>query len=539
MKKLIALPVVAGLGLALLPAGPAAARPTAPAVPAMPAGVTAGSIAWKPCPDTDPVLGGLLKGLECGTLAVPLDYSRPHGKKIRLALTRARHTAPDNRYQGVVLLNRGGPGGYGRDLPTRFATGSNGLPTSVGSTYDWIGFDPRGVAGSEPKLACDPSYLYPGKARPDYVPRTAAQERVWLRKAQRYAADCGRRYGDVLKHINTKNVARDMDAIRRALGQPKINYFGYSYGTYLGSVYASMFPKRVRRMVLDSVVRPSGVWYEANLDQNAAFEKRADIFFAWVARWDSVYHLGRTARAVEANYYKGMAKVRKAPIDGKIGPAEYNDVFVPNAYRNYTWPDHAKVLADWVLRGDASGLRAQFGEPDWLAQNSYAIYTAVGCRDAAWPRNWKRWHADHSRQHRQGNTFLTWNNAWYNAPCAFWPVPGGTPQKIGGGKHGPNILLVQPENDAATPVGGAFEVHRLFPSSRLVLERGGNNHGASLSPNRNACLNGIVAGYLGTGVRPASRKGADAFCKATPAPDPTAPAATSAPVDPVLLPGLR
>jgi pimeloyl-ACP methyl ester carboxylesterase len=520
----MAITAAAGMVLTVPLAGTATGATTAPAA--------AASIAWTPCPDNDPVLGSLLKGLECGTLKVPLDYAKPKGKQIKLALTRARHTSPESRYQGVVLLNRGGPGGFGRDLPTRFATGSNGLPTSVGSTYDWIGFDPRGVAGSEPKLACGASYLYPGKARPDYVPRSEAEERAWVRKAKRYAADCGRKYGDTLEHINTKNVARDMDAIRRALGQQKISYFGYSYGTYLGSVYASMFPQRVRRMVLDSVVRPSGVWYADNLDQNEAFEKRADIFFAWVAKWDSVYHLGKTRKEVEAAYYKGMAKVRKAPIDGKIGPAEYNDIFVPDAYRNYTWTEHAQILADWVLRGDAEGLRGQFGEPDWLAVNSYAIYSSVQCRDASWPRTWERWHADHSRQYRQGNRFLTWNNAWYNAPCAFWPVKSATPQKIGGGKQGPNILLVQPENDAATPVGGAYEVHRLFPSSRLVLEAGGNNHGASLSANRNACLNDIVSAYLGKGVRPSSKKGADATCAAMPAPDPTAATATNAQVDP-------
>ncbi|MEU5878279.1 alpha/beta hydrolase [Spirillospora sp. NPDC047279] len=532
MRKLVVI-TAAAAGFALAGTAVAATADTGAAgSEATQVAASASRIAWQACPDEDPVLGGLLKGLECGSLQVPLDYSRPGGKKIKLALTRAKATDTGN-YQGIVLLNRGGPGGYGRDLPTRFATGSNGLPTAIGAQYDWIGFDPRGVAGSEPQLSCDPSYLYPGKARADYVPRTAAEERAWLARARTYAADCGRKYGDTLKHVNTKNVARDMDAIRAALGQKQANYFGYSYGTYLGSVYASMFPDRVRRMVLDSVVRPSGAWYQANLDQNVAFEKRAQIFFAWVAKYDSVYHLGTTARAVEANYYKGRAKVAKAPVDGKIGPSEYDDIFLPSGYRNYFWIDHATVIADWVLRDDPQGLRDNFAEPAELDQNSYAIYLAVEARDAPWPRNWARWHADHSRQYAQGARFLTWGNAWYNAPAAFWAVPGAQPQKVGA--KAPKVLLMQPENDAATPTPGAYEVHRLFPSSRLVLERGGNNHGTSLTPNANQCMNDWVSKYLANGALPASRKGEDATCKANPAPDPTAVSTKSAPTadDPV------
>ncbi|MBC6460028.1 alpha/beta hydrolase [Actinomadura sp. HBU206391] len=516
MKRL-AVMTAAAVGLV----GAAVAMPAgAAAVPATASAGSAGSVAWAPCPLNDPVLGGLLQGLDCGTLSVPLDYRKPHGRQIKLALSRARHTSADSQYQGVVLLNRGGPGGFGRDLPTRFARGTFGLPTQIGAQYDWIGFDPRGVAGSEPTVACDPSYLYPGKARADFVPANKAEEDAWRARARAYSADCGAKYGSVLAHISTENVSRDMDRIRTALGARQINYFGYSYGTYLGSVYASMFPTRVRRMVLDSVVRPSGAWYEDNLDQNEAFEKRADIFFAWIARHDAVYRLGSTAAAVERNYYRGMARIERNPVDGKIGPSEYNDIFVPDGYRNYTWADHAQVLADYVLRDDPQGLRDNFGEPAWLDQNSYAIYLSVQCRDAPWPRSWSQWHADHSTQYGKGYKFLTWNNAWYNAPCATWPVKGGPPVRVGGEAGGPNIVLVQAENDAATPYGGAVEVHKRFPSSRLILEKGGNNHGASLSGNGNACLNDLVSAYLGSGTRPASRPGPDAVCAAKPAPGP-------------------
>ncbi|MFG1998586.1 alpha/beta hydrolase [Spirillospora sp. NPDC048911] len=178
------------------------------------------------------------------------------------------------------------------------------------------------------------------------------------------------------------------------------------------------------------------------------------------------------------------------------------------------------MLADWVLRKDPAGLRANYaGEPDYPVQNTYATYTATQCRDTSWPRAWKRWHKDFSRRYRQGNKFMTWNNAWYNAPCAFWPVRGGKPQKVG--DRNVNILLVQPENDGATQVRGASEVHKLFPNSRFVLERGGIFHGSSLTANANACVNGHVIAYLRDGTRPDSTKGADAYCDANPAPVPT------------------
>lgn len=497
---------------------PVIAVPASATAPAeAPNGPSVGSIAWSPCPTNDPVLGALLKGLECGSLDVPMNYKRPGDRKLTLALTRAKHTASDAQYQGIVLLNRGQwPGQIGRDLPVRYANGTVGLPISVASTYDWIGFDPRGVGASEPMLACDPSYVLPGQ--PDVVPSTAAEEQVWLDRARAYADSCDSKYGDVLRYLSTEDTARDLDLIRQALGQEQINYLGYDYGSYLGSVYASMFPDRVRRMVLDSVVRPSGVWYENNLDQNVALEKRAKIFFAWIAKYDSIYHLGTTAAEVEANYYKGMAMVREAPIDGKIGTWEYTDVFAIDLYRNYGWANHAKVLADWVLRQNPAGLRAAFTNPGYPHENRQAMYNAVQCRDAHWPQSWHQWREDYTRQHNEGNTFMTWKDAWYNAPCLFWPVPASQPVPVG--NPDVNVLLVQPENDPAHGVAGAYEVRQLFPNSRLILELDGNNIGASLSANADACLNSYVTAYFRDGSRPASTGGTDAYCQANPGPVP-------------------
>ncbi len=299
MKRLHAtLIAAAGLSVtaALLPLGTVSAG-AAPAVPSS-------GIAWGAC---EPGSFEESIGLECGTLAVPMSYSGRSRAQVTLAVTRLVHTSSDADYQGVILTNPGGPGGSGTWLPVI----SYGFPTEVASTYDWIGFDPRGVGASTPSLSCDSAYSVP--PRPQYLPTSRAVENAWLARAKGYAADCGAAGGDLLNHLTTLDTVRDMESIRKALGQDQINYYGYSYGTYLGEVYATRYPDRVRRMVLDSNIDPRIVWEESNLQQDLAFEKVIKIWFGWVAQYDSVYHLGTTARAVERAVLPPVAAARPAP----------------------------------------------------------------------------------------------------------------------------------------------------------------------------------------------------------------------------------
>ncbi|WP_245974529.1 alpha/beta hydrolase [Thermomonospora umbrina] len=471
------------------------------------------AIAWKPCPAKDPIEGASLKGMECGTLAVPLDHDRPDGRRITLALTRVKHTGP--KFRGAVLLNRGGPGAHGRDLPALF---TKALPKEVAQTYDWIGFDPRGVAASDPSLVCDVTYMDPGRPRADSTPRDRKEEAAWRAKAKAFADDCAKKYGDVLPHMGTASSIRDLEAIRVALGRKQINYFGFSYGTYLGAAYATAHPDKVRRMVLDSVVRPSGVWYPSNLDQNVAFERRIQSFFGWVAANHSVFGLGTSAEAVEKAFYGAREALRSKPIGGKVGPTELDDVFLTDGYSTFRWRTHAQALADYVVRKDPKALGAQWQPPDRLGQNNYTMYAATQCRDAEWPRTWSVWHADSTRLYEAGNRFETWNNTWYNAPCAFWGVRGGPRPRVGDPK-GPGMLLVQATEDAATPYPGALEMHGLFPASRLVVQRGGGNHGVSLAGDR--CVDAAVLAYLRDAALPADQAGPDVVCQAPPPPKAT------------------
>src|SRR4051794_38628727 len=252
---------LAAAGLVLgAPGGVAALAPSATR--------TASSVDWGRC--ADPTLRGF--GARCGFVRVPLDYAHPGGRHIRLAVSRIQHTVRRAKYQGALLLNPGGPGASGLSMSVLGPVISQDFGRrDVGQAYDWIGFDPRGVGASRPSLSCDPDYF--GPDRPEYVPSTPQLFRVWQQRSRDYAAACGRAADRLLEHMRTTDSARDMDRIRAALGVDRITYYGFSYGTYLGQVYATMFPQRVRRMVLDSNVDPRRVWYQANLQQDLAFER--------------------------------------------------------------------------------------------------------------------------------------------------------------------------------------------------------------------------------------------------------------------------
>ncbi|MEU6982459.1 alpha/beta hydrolase [Streptomyces sp. NPDC046324] len=452
--------------------------------------------------------------LQCATLDVPLNHDDPAGRSITLALTRIPHSAEE--FQGPLLVNPGGPGGSGRTL-AGFVAAS--LPSSVAAQYDVIGFDPRGVGRSEPALDCKPGHFDP--VRPDSLPTGAEAEQKGVERARAFATACGEKYADVLPYIDTVSTARDLDAIREALGAPQLNYLGYSYGTYLGAVYARLYPERVRRFALDSVVNPQGVWYEDNLAQDLAFDTRHKDFMAWVARQNATYKLGTDPAAVEAAWYRMRDALRETPAGGKVGPGELEDTYLPGGYYDGYWPSLAGAFSAYVNDRNAVPLtRAyeSYAAADKAADNGYSVYTSVQCRDAKWPRDWNTWRTDNWDVHAKA-PFATWNNAWYNAPCAFWPVDSLTPPDVTNDEVAP-VLILQATDDAATPYEGAVALRQMVQGSSLVVEEGGGNHGVSLAGND--CLDKHLATYLATGTVPRGdgQSEVDAVCEALPEPEP-------------------
>jgi pimeloyl-ACP methyl ester carboxylesterase len=461
---------------------------------------------------------GSLAGLQCTSVQVPVNYDQPNGRKLSLALSMAPATAPKSQQQGILLVNPGGPGASGLSLASEV---QQGLNSTVASQYDIVGFDTRGVGSSEPQLTCDPSFF--SGVRPDYIFSTAAQEQVLVNRAKTYANDCEKRYGWLLPYMTTANIARDLDSIRQAFGVSQLNYYAFSYGTYLGEVYGTMFPSRVRRMVLDSTVDPTGVWWNDNLQQDYAFQGRMNAFFTWVAKYNSIYHLGSTAQQVHNAWYQARNQLMKTPITSNgrplIGPAEYDDTFLLGGYLNTLWPGLAQALADYLQHGSTTEMITQFNQNGVQNENEFAVYNAVQCADVNWPRSWSTWDSVNARVYKTA-PFEAWDNAWYNAACAFWPVTGpAKPMQINGSGL-PGILMLQGTLDAATPYQGAEDARKALPSARMVVVSGGGNHGQSLEFPPDSCVQTYLNNYLLNGALPGGSGAVSATCPVVPDPVP-------------------
>jgi len=509
------------LATAVAVVGAGLAATSAEAAPPSPSGHRAGPqaahqrhdytpppIEWGPCASTSLQQAGA----ECGMVTVPLDYDRPRGTKIQLAVSRIEHTAED--YQGVMLVNPGGPGGSGLGL----ARLGQFVPNGGGAPYDWIGFDPRGVGSSVPSLSCDSDYFAPGTRRA-YTPGPGVEE-YWLDKAEGYAEDCADAGGALLEHDKTTDWVQDMESIRKALGERQINYYGFSYGTYLGQVYATLYPHRVRRFVFDGVVDPTEVWYEANLAQERQFDPNINTFFDWIAENDAAYGLGTDGDAVRQIYYDVLADLTRSP-EPDFSASDWNDVFVGAAYYVYDWDAIAHILVA-ASEGDLAPAKEYYGAP---GDATYATYMAVECTDNDWP-SWRTQERDAYKLAAR-YPFLTWNNTWYNAPCLTWEADADRPVRVSG-KKAPPILMIAETEDAATPFEGALQARKLFPRSRLIEGVGGTTHSGSLSGV--ACTDDRIADYLLTGALPQRVRGdrSDVQCDPVPAPEATAPAPAAA-----------
>ncbi|WP_432135892.1 alpha/beta hydrolase [Streptomyces sp. bgisy154] len=478
----------------------------------------AAGISFGRCPDAEDLPGSMV----CGTVEVPLDYTRPYGEQIELAVSRVEATRRDPHHserkvprQGALVFNPGGPGGSGRYFPL---IGLMPGWKRIAGAYDLVGYDPRGVGRSAPLSCQDPGHFFKGPSMaPAHPSETYKRERVARAKA--YARGCAERNGAALRHHHSLNNARDLDVLRAALGEDRLTFMGASYGTYFGAVYATLFPSHVRRMVFDAPVDPDPgrVWYRNNLAQSAAFEGRWADFREWIARHHDTYGLGRTSAAVLRSYERARARLAEEPAGGKVGPGQLQGAFLQAGYYDDYWPHRARALSDY-LRGDPRQLIAQAGPVTRVAaeaENASAVYTAVECNDAPWPTDWRVWDRDATRLARVA-PFETWDNVWTNLPCAFWSAPRQRPLDVrtGPGELPPTLILAA-ERDAAAPYEGALELHRRLAGSVLVTERDAGTHGIAGGPN--GCVNGYFETYLLEGRLP----GRHAACAGHPEPEPS------------------
>lgn len=370
MRRPIAIVLTAGIALT----GSVAAR----SAPPVSAGSAAGGISWGACED-DPEAQ-----FQCGSITVPLDYADPAGGTIDLALIRLPARAATR--EGAVLFNPGGPGGSGYDFTEAAATA---LDSGYGldGRFDLVGFDPRGVDRSNGLRCVDDSVLDAGLYLDDTPDDTTEELALKLADAT-FVAGCLDRYGDNLIDYSTADTAADMDSIRAALGDEQISYVGISYGTYLGAVYATMFPDRVRAMVLDSAFEPTGdSLRDQYVTQLVGFEAAFDNFAAWCEE------VGDCAFAdidVGGRWDRLMAELDASPIKSDSG-RPVNQVVgelatIASLYNELSWPELGLALVE-AEQGDGTGLlaladdyngRQPDGTFDTISQSGTIIRCASG-----------------------------------------------------------------------------------------------------------------------------------------------------------------
>lgn len=463
---------------ALLPAAPVHSAPPAPA------------LRFGACPDSVPVPPAP-EHVECGRLSVPLDHSRPNGKRILLTVSRVPASGPASERRGVLLVNPGGPGGSG--LPYAVTKRAK-LPERVRRSYDVIGFDPRGTGASAP-ADCGPMgglFSSPGA---DPVPVGHPAEKAYLDALRRTADDCARGVGAALPYLSTTETARDMDALRAALDEPRIGFLGVSYGTYLGAAYAAQFPQRVGHMVLDSVVGP-WEWYDFDLRQSRALLRQRAVFFAWAAHHGKRFGLGADATAVRDAYLRVRHGLAQHPVGG-FGAAEFDRAVYRTLGRTERWTGLADGLRAYLRDGSTGLLRP--AEPfDGAASRTYeAANRTVKCADGRAPSA-AHVVADIRRIRRlDPQPVLTGMEA---SVCAYWQHRSAHRTRLGS-PEAPPVLLIAAEHDPVTPLAGARALQRRLPGSRLVTLHDDYSHGVFASRG-NGCVDEAAAAYLVDGTVP-------------------------------------
>ncbi|MFB6840012.1 alpha/beta hydrolase [Streptomyces sp. NPDC056361] len=480
---------------------------------------------WSPCD------GGGPAEYECATIEVPLDYARPNGRTLDLAVSRTKATSARDR-RGVLLLNPGGPGGSGLDMPVWLAPM---LSDDVKKRYDLIGFDPRGVGRSAP-VSCGLN----DDERAWQRPYKAATFRKDVRWARTVAEKCRARNGDVLPHMTTRNTARDMDVIRAVLGERKISYLGYSYGTYLGAVYTQMFPQRADRFVLDSAVDPERIWRGMIQVWAEGAEPAFARWTAWAAERNATYGLGATPTEVGAAFWALVAQAEREPIvlDGVALSGDDIRLGARAVFFDVAYASEAVVRLKDAAEGRTpaparSGtplapVPPRFGRaadgpsgaPAVPADNMDAAFWSVVCADTrAWPRDPERYRRDALRD--KARYPLYGDFASTVKPCAFWRGGAEPATRV---DNSVAALVLQNEWDSQTPLASGRGLHRVMKGSRMVTVLGGQGHGVY---GLGSCADATATAYLVTGRLPATdltcRTPSEQAGRSTPLPLPTVP----------------
>lgn len=442
---------------------------------------------WKDCED----------GFECTTVEVPLDYSKPSGDKLGISVIRLPAQDSSDRI-GSLLTNPGGPGGSGVDFVRQVG---RAFGADLRNRFDIVGFDPRGVAGSDP-VRCNTGAQLDDFFSTDASPDDEQETRALGTEGEEFAQNCETKAADKLPHVGTVNAARDMDVLRAALGDDKLTYYGASYGTYLGAFYAEQFPKNVRALVLDGAVDPTLSSTELLIEQAKGFETALRAFAE-----DCVANgcpFGDSADAVVTRIGDLLDDIDKKPLTSTRDDREVTESLAVmgiarSLYVKEYWPVLRQALTKAINDSDGTILLGLADEMvDRKADGTYSNQTdanmAVNCVDKPTPQNlaaYGKAAAEAEKSAPRFGPFVVWGGV----PCVYWPTQSAPEPKPLTANGADPILVVGTTRDPATPYKWSENLADQL-SSGVLLTFEGDGHTAYLQGN--ACITNAVDDYLVT-----------------------------------------
>jgi pimeloyl-ACP methyl ester carboxylesterase len=474
---------------------------------AAPVAASPSKVSWSKC------YGG---PFQCGTVQVPLDYDHSNGATISISLIRLPASDPAHRI-GSLFVNPGGPGGSGVDF-VHFV-GTSLFTSSVRERFDLVGFDPRGVQRST-GLRC---FGNPKQWAPLFVdfawPTNDDQLAAWENADHSLAAACDQRGGSIVSHMSTANVARDMDRLRAAVGDDKLNYYGVSYGTYLGVTYANLFPQRVGSVVVDGNLDPIA-WATGSGDgATVPFSTRLHSDLGAQATLDEFFRLCDAGACAfgpnsAARYAALIAELKAHPLtitlpDGSTQVLDWTNLVgatLGALYDSSGWEDFAGFLADVESQASPARLGAEYErlrlQPAYMPKrgdhgypNFVEPFGAVSCEDSHNPSSYDAWVA--AADGSSGYFGPLWT--WISSICAVWPFHDADRYAGPFDHHTADpVLVIGNQFDPATRYAGSVKVASLLSGSRLLTLHGWGHTSLFLS----SCVDSYIANYFLTHALP-------------------------------------
>ncbi|MDO5697324.1 MAG: alpha/beta fold hydrolase [Dermatophilus congolensis] len=459
------------------------------------------------------VTEGKSLGLECARFRTPLDWNDLSKGSIVLNVSRIKSTAKKGTTARGLFLNPGGPGGAAGGLVPVVAV----VKPAFRSTHDIVGVDPRGTGLSTPLPCTMPG----GQAVDQRVTTKAVRDATW-RGYKAWVKSCTDKQGAILPYITTENTVKDHDLVRRVMGYNKLDFFGLSGGSWMGSWYAQLHPATAGRIVIDANTQFTSDWRTSFSHMPKGFQRRWDSqVIPWLARHNADYKLGTTTKAVRASYERIRAEAGKKRIRD-ITPATLDSTVMLMIYDDAMLPMLGGILGDVnaALKSskgvvDMPMPPGMMPELDTETLAMITVRTAIICNDTNFDRSRESLEAEYLRA-QKAYPLQGANLGVITGPCAYWPYKPKNVPKIDG-KGVPTMLMVQTELDPATPIEGARLAHAAHSATRMITVDDKGDHGGVLSSAAGSCVDKAVSTFLAKGTLPAR----DLTCKGTPLPNDT------------------